>query len=147
MSLGSWTRWRRKRTHKLCIRKKMPLRIRNPILLSKLSTYFIQENAQYNWFKSFLKNRTQICFVSGSLSKTCSRHHIGSSIVLLYINDLPKCLSNSYPRIYAVIRILITTLIRMWLSFSPVWMKIWKISANGWSQTNSNLIRPRLSLC
>ena len=74
----------------------------NTILLSKLSTYLIQENAQYNWFKSFLKNRTQICFVSGSLSKTCSRHHIGSSIVLLYINDLPKCLSNSYPRMYAV---------------------------------------------
>ena len=41
------------------------------ILLSKLSTYGIQENA-YNWFKSYLKNRTQICSVSGSLSKTRS---------------------------------------------------------------------------
>lgn len=27
----------------------------NTILLSKLSNYLIQENAQYNWFKSFLK--------------------------------------------------------------------------------------------
>ena len=43
----------------------------NTIFLSKLSAYLIQENAQYNWFKSFLKNHTQICFVSGSLSKTC----------------------------------------------------------------------------
>ena len=41
------------------------------ILLSKLSAYGIQENA-FNWFRSYLENRTQICFVSGSLSKTCS---------------------------------------------------------------------------
>ena len=41
------------------------------ILLSKLSTYGIQENA-YNWFKSYLENRTQICSVSVSLSQTCS---------------------------------------------------------------------------
>ena len=41
------------------------------ILLSKLSTYGVQENA-YSWFRSYLENRTQICSVSGSLSKTCS---------------------------------------------------------------------------
>ena len=41
------------------------------ILLSKLSTYGVQENA-YNWFRSYLENRTQICSVSGLLSKTCS---------------------------------------------------------------------------
>ena len=41
------------------------------ILLSKLSAYGIQENA-YNWFKSYLQNRTHIRSVSGSLSKTCS---------------------------------------------------------------------------
>ena len=29
------------------------------------------------------------------------RDYIGSSIVLLYINDLPNCLTNSYPRMYA----------------------------------------------
>ena len=38
------------------------------ILPSKSSTYGIQEN-DYNWFKSYLENRNQICFVSGSLSK------------------------------------------------------------------------------
>ena len=30
-----------------------------------------------------------------------SRDYIESSIVLLYINDLPNCLTNSYPRMYA----------------------------------------------
>ena len=77
------------------------------ILLSKLSTYGIQENA-YNWFKSYLENRTQICSVSGSLSKTCSLQGgipqgtiLGPLLFLLYINDLPNCLTNSYPRMYA----------------------------------------------
>ena len=76
------------------------------ILLSKLSTYGIQENA-YNWFKSYLENRTQICSVSGSLSKTCSLQGgipqgtiLGPLLFLLYINDLPNCLTNSYPRVY-----------------------------------------------
>ena len=76
------------------------------ILLSKLSTYGIQENA-YNWFKSYLENRTQICSVSSSLSKTCflqcgipQRNILDPLLFLLYINDLPNCLTNSYPRMY-----------------------------------------------
>ena len=77
------------------------------ILLSKLSTYGIQDNA-FNWFRSYLENRTQICSVSGSLSKTCSLQCgipqgtiLGPLLFLLYINDLPNCLTNSYPRMYA----------------------------------------------
>ena len=77
------------------------------ILLSKLSAYGIQENA-FNWFRSYLENRTQICSVSGSLSKTCSLQCgipqgtiLGPLLFLLYINDLPNCLTNSYPRMYA----------------------------------------------
>ena len=41
------------------------------ILLGKLSLYGIQESA-YDWFKSYLNNRTQKCVVNGSLSKVCS---------------------------------------------------------------------------
>ena len=77
------------------------------ILLSKLSAYGIQGDA-YNWFKSYLENRTQKCSVNGSLSKTCSLQCgipqgtiLGPLLFLLYINDLPNCLSNSYPRMYA----------------------------------------------
>ena len=77
------------------------------MLLSKLSTYGIQENA-YDWFKSYLENRTQIRSVSGSLSKTCCLQCgipqgtiLGPQLFLQYINDLPNCLTNSYPRMYA----------------------------------------------
>ena len=41
------------------------------VLLGKLSLYGIQESA-YDWFKSYLNNRTQKCVVNGSLSKVCS---------------------------------------------------------------------------
>ena len=77
------------------------------ILLSKFSAYGIQENA-FNWFRSYIENQTQICSVSGSLSKTCSLQSgipqgtiLGPLLFLLYINDLPNCLANSYPRMYA----------------------------------------------
>ena len=81
--------------------------VEHTILLSKLSTYRIQENA-YNWFKSYLENRTLTCSVSGSLSETCALQCgipqgtiLGPLLFLLYINDLPNCLTNSYPRMYA----------------------------------------------
>ena len=47
------------------------------ILLAKLSLYRIQETA-YDWFKSYLNNRTQKCVVNGSLFKVCSLA-VGSS--------------------------------------------------------------------
>ena len=41
------------------------------ILLSKLSHYGICRN-EYNWFKSYLENRTQMCSINGSLSNNRS---------------------------------------------------------------------------
>ena len=77
------------------------------ILLSKLSNYGIHGNA-HQWFKSYLENRTQVCSINGSLSESCSLSCgvpqgtiLGPLLFLLYINDLPNCLSSCEPRMYA----------------------------------------------
>ena len=77
------------------------------VRLGKLSLYGIQESA-YDWFDSYLNNRTQKCVVNGSLSKVCSLGCwvpqgtiLGPLLFLIYINDLPNCLSFCQPRMYA----------------------------------------------
>ena len=77
------------------------------ILLSKLSLYGINGIA-HQWFQSYLEDRTQMCSINGHLSSSCSLSCgvpqgtvLEPLLFLLYINDLPNCLSNSEPRMYA----------------------------------------------
>ena len=72
-----------------------------------MNHYGFQEVA-LDWFNSYLTNRTQRCLVNGSLSKTCllkcgvpQETILGPLLFLIYIHDLPNCLSSCQPRMYA----------------------------------------------
>ena len=112
------------------------------VLLGKLSLYGIQESA-YDWCKSYLNNRTQKCVVNGSLSKVCSlscgvprETILGPLLFLIYINDLPNCLSFCQPRMYADHTHITYASADLHSMQSSLNRDLSNISTNGFSATN-----------
>ena len=81
--------------------------IDHQIMLKKLRCYGIAGTA-HNWFSSYLSNRSQYCQVDGNLSQPSSvlggipqGSILGPLLFLLYINDLPNCLSDTKCNMFA----------------------------------------------
>ena len=74
-------------------------------LSTPLTSFGIEQRA-LKWFDSYRSDR-QRCLVNGELSDaravTCGlpqRSLIGTLLFLIYVNDLPNCLSKALPRMY-----------------------------------------------
>lgn len=81
--------------------------IDHEIILQKLAKYGVDQDA-LKWLKSYLANRLQRCNLNNHLSSTSPLNYevpqgsiIGPLLFLIYINDLPNCLSLGSPRMYA----------------------------------------------
>ena len=77
------------------------------ILITKLKLYGCTENTLC-WFKSYLTNRRQMCKIGRTISQEriirCGVPQgstLGPLLFLLYVNDLPNCLSHSTASMFA----------------------------------------------
>ena len=77
--------------------------VNHDVLLKKLLSFGICQNT-FNWFSSYLRNRTQCVKWKGVLSKEKnvtigvlqgSILVLGHLFVILFVNDYPKCLKHS----------------------------------------------------
>ena len=77
------------------------------ILLRKLEYYGVESTA-IEWFRSYLSNRQQVCYVDGVTSSleyvTCGVPQgsiLGPLLFLVYVNDIAKCLDYGVARLFA----------------------------------------------
>ena len=81
--------------------------VNHDVLLKKLLSFGICQNT-FNWFSSYLRNRTQCVKWKGVLSKEKNvtigvpqGSILGPLFFILFVNDYPKCLKHSTVTIYA----------------------------------------------
>ena len=81
--------------------------IDHSVLIRKLHKYGV-DRSSLKWFESYLCDRSQKCSINGHLSNiapvSCGvpqGSNLGPLLFLVYINDLPNCLSLASPRMFA----------------------------------------------